>query len=187
MTNKITNFNQPNFKQQGVTLVIALIVLLALTMLGLASTTDNRLQSVMVRNDQFRFEAFNASYSEIDAQVDVVNNRTIAQGIPTTIFTLITNGVGSVISSGDSPVILALMTPLDDVTDSGVTYTGITKAVSKEYATPCVITGESLAVGSSTNSCFEFRIQSTATLDNTSIGSTQNQVYQYVTPDLSEG
>ena len=37
----------PNFKQQGVTLLIVMIVLLSLTLLGLSSMTDNRMQSVM--------------------------------------------------------------------------------------------------------------------------------------------
>lgn len=175
----------PNFNQQGVTLVVAIIVLLALTMLGLASTTDNRMQSVMVRNDQFKFDVFNASYSEINAQIDIVNNRALADGIPNEIFSMINGGVGTEITSIAGS--LTVLTPISDVSSGGVTYTGIGKDVMQKYSTPCFVIGESIAVGSSTNSCFEFLIQADSDLTNTSISSTQNQVYQYITPDLSEG
>ncbi len=56
--------------QRGVALIMVLTVLFALTVLGLAATDSSNLQAVMVRNNQFRLEAFNASYSEIEDQLE---------------------------------------------------------------------------------------------------------------------
>ncbi|GAA6139042.1 hypothetical protein NBRC116583_27890 [Arenicella sp. 4NH20-0111] len=56
-------------RQNGVALIMVLTVLFALTLLGLASTDSSNLQALMVRNNQFRLEVFNAGLSEIDDQL----------------------------------------------------------------------------------------------------------------------
>ena len=55
----------------------------------------------MVRNSQFRFEAFNASYTEVDGQIEGINSRDISLGIPRYILALISGFPGnSLISPG---------------------------------------------------------------------------------------
>lgn len=56
-------------KQSGIALIMVLTALFALTLLGLASTDSSNLQALMVRNNQFRLEAFNMSFSEIGDQI----------------------------------------------------------------------------------------------------------------------
>ena len=55
--------------QKGVALIMVLSVLFALTVLGLASSDSSNLQALMVRNNQFRLEAFNHSFNEIEQQL----------------------------------------------------------------------------------------------------------------------
>jgi len=69
----IRNFNPS--KNQGSSLVMTLIVLLVLTMLAISSTSSNRLQSVMARNNQFQLEAWNSSYLEINARLRSISER----------------------------------------------------------------------------------------------------------------
>ncbi len=63
-------------KQRGIALILVISVLFALTMLGLASTDSSNLQSLMVRNNQFRLEAFNISYNEIEEQMEFYESST---------------------------------------------------------------------------------------------------------------
>lgn len=62
--------------QRGIALILVISVLFALTMLGLASTDSSNLQSLMVRNNQFRLEAFNISYNEIESQMEFYETST---------------------------------------------------------------------------------------------------------------
>ncbi len=159
ITNTITNSTQ-----RGVTLIVTLVILLVLTMLGLASMSDNRLQSAMVRNNQFQLEAFNASYSEINAQIDYLNNRSVGDGMAPLIYKFVVNGdVGDQVLSPDG---LALMTPTTDMT----------QIVAQEYQASCILPGYTL--GSVV--CAEFRIDSAARLTNTRIDSNQFQTYLYI-------
>lgn len=56
--------------QSGAALLVSLIMLLLLTMIGIASIEDTALQSNMARNSQFKMRAFNLSFSEGKAQYD---------------------------------------------------------------------------------------------------------------------
>lgn len=56
--------------QGGMAMIIVIVALLVLTLLGLSAADSGSLQSVMVRNNQLRLEAFNASLAEIEAQLD---------------------------------------------------------------------------------------------------------------------
>lgn len=60
-------------KQSGATLIVVMVILLVMTLLGLASTADSRLQLIMARNSQFQTAAHTASLSEINAQIDDIN------------------------------------------------------------------------------------------------------------------
>lgn len=56
--------------QKGAALLVSLIMLLLLTMIGVASIEDTALQSNMARNSQFKMQAFNLSFSEGKAQYE---------------------------------------------------------------------------------------------------------------------
>lgn len=56
--------------QKGAALLVSLIMLLLLTMIGIASIEDTALQSNMARNSQFRMQTFNLSFSEGQAQYE---------------------------------------------------------------------------------------------------------------------
>lgn len=60
-------------KQCGVSLVIVMILLVSLSILAVGSTQDTGLQFKMVKNDQLYTSAYLAAYSEINAQLDVIN------------------------------------------------------------------------------------------------------------------
>ena len=60
-------------KQSGATLIVVMVILLVMTLLGLASTADSRLQLIMARNSQFQTAAHTAALSEINAQIDDIN------------------------------------------------------------------------------------------------------------------
>ena len=92
--------------QNGSALLISVVVLLAMTVLALAATSSNQSQALMVRNAQFRMEAFNASYAEIDAQIDAINSRSLSDGVPDYISALIDSSVGASINHQSSPIAL---------------------------------------------------------------------------------
>ena len=60
-------------RQSGITLVVVLVILLALTFLGLGAMSDSNLQLAMVRNAQLQNMAHSGALTEINAQIDVVN------------------------------------------------------------------------------------------------------------------
>ena len=93
-------------RQQGATLVITMIVLLVLTMLAVNSTSSNRVQSVMARNNQFQLEAWNKSYSELTARINAINNLPADTGIPDFINRLSETGNNDIFTN---------LTPLSDL------------------------------------------------------------------------
>ena len=65
--------------QRGATLVVVLVILVAMTFLGLGAMNDNSLQVSMVRNSQLQTGAYTAALTEINAQLDVINNNNANQ------------------------------------------------------------------------------------------------------------
>lgn len=62
--------HHPPNKQKGATLLVSLVLLLLLTIIGISSIEDVSLQSNMVRNSQFKMQAFNVALSESSAQYE---------------------------------------------------------------------------------------------------------------------
>jgi len=60
--------------QQGAALIVALVALLILTILGVTTMTDVLSQSSVVRNEQFRQQVFYAASSELNVQIESVND-----------------------------------------------------------------------------------------------------------------
>jgi len=144
-------FIQPDV-QRGAVLIITITVLLALTILALASTSSNQMQSIMVRNNQFRLEAFNVSYSELDAQIDILNQRDFTEAAPEYINALITtkdelqrlrissadtNQPGS--GTGEDLDVVKVRAPN--------TSPKITQEVGQTYHQSCVVLNEQVGLG----------------------------------------
>lgn len=60
--------------QTGMSLVVVLMLLVVLTTISLSLTNDAGSQFQIVRNDQFYANAYHSAYSEINAQLDVINS-----------------------------------------------------------------------------------------------------------------
>lgn len=60
--------------QRGVTLIVALVLLLIMTIVGLAATDSSKLQLLMSRNSQLQQSAYQLALSEINGQVDAYEN-----------------------------------------------------------------------------------------------------------------
>ena len=161
-------------RQNGVVLVMTMIVLLALTILALASTSSNQLQSVMVRNSQFRLEAFNSSYAEIDAQVDLVNSRPLSEGPPDYINSVLNDR--SLVVSSESEVEVTKL-PLLSPTDEKY----ISQEVAQGYDQSCIVFGQQEGADGRKIQCHRLRIDSDVQVSNTSISSDQRQLYEYLT------
>lgn len=63
-----------SFRQRGSTLVVVLVILIAMTFLGLGAMSDTNLQLSMVRNSQFQTGAYITALTEINGQLDAIND-----------------------------------------------------------------------------------------------------------------
>jgi hypothetical protein len=163
-------------KQNGAALIITIFVLMALTVVAISVTSSNQSQSIMVRNSQFRLESFNSSYAEIDAQVDFINKRKISDGVPTYILRLIDGVVGDHVTSELADTSPDYM-PKRSVVDAN--YVDVN--VAQWYRGTCLVFGQQLGSGEEKVACNELKIESDATLKNTSVASNQHQVFEYKT------
>ena len=162
--------------QEGLALLISVVVLLVLTIVALAATDSNQLQSLMMRNAQFRMEAFNASYTEIDAQVDSINARDLSEEEtePTYLRAIIDGRRAGVVASTveSSSVQLELQAPTEP------DY--MQQDVEQKYLVQCDVFGERLGAGQGNVQCASITISSGAQFtDRASIRSDQRQVYNY--------
>jgi len=178
-------------RQRGISLLLTVVVLLGLTIIAITITNSNQTQSTLVRNNQFRLEAFNASYTEIDAQIDAINQRTLSSGPPTYVNVLISGSLNDRVEAGDSE--LELLAKAAEVSTDGDTVDGstdsaendfsvalgINRGVSQVYRGPCQVFGEEIGEAASSIVCNELRIESDVNLANTNVGSMQRQVYEY--------
>lgn len=159
-------------REQGLSLVLTIVVLLAVTSLALAATNSNQSQSLMVRNAQLRLEAFNASYNEIEGQVATINELKLSDGPPDYVLALIDSNVGEIVNA-------TTVVPLPSVTE--VSDDQITQSVAQEYVGTCRVPGQQTGAGFEKVQCSQVLIDSKAEIDDTAVGSNQNQVYQYQT------
>lgn len=149
--------------QKGSVLLFVLIVLTVLSIASLSSLADNHINSVLVRNNQLTLEAFNGSYSEIQAQVENVIQRPLSSGPPDYILEFLVAGIGSSISSTSNTA--ALMTSTSN----------LTKKVDIVMHSGCFSAGSSIDL----NSCQRIRVDTTTTIENANISSVQHQLYDY--------
>ncbi len=161
-------------KQSGAALLITMIVVLALSVVAVGVTGSNQAQSLMARSSQFRMESFNASYAEIDAQLDKINKRKISDGLPAWMSAALNDGIGARLSTADqNSGGMALA--------ADVLSTSTDRWVASEYRGDCVIFGQQIGAGKESYRCNEMVLESSAKLKNANIESRQSQVYEYYT------
>ena len=66
-------------EQKGATLIVVLIILVAMTFLGLGGMSDSNLQFAMVRNSQLQYSAHAAALSEINEQLAAINGNAVSE------------------------------------------------------------------------------------------------------------
>jgi len=164
--------------QRGVALLITVVVLLVLTIAALAATNSNQTQSLMVRNNQFRLETFNTSYSEIDGQIDDINSGKISDGVPNYILAIFDDLPGASISS-DVPTNTILLPIFTPAAKPSANEDYINQSSTLVYRGTCPTFGQPQGEGEETIKCSRLEIQSRAALADTDIDSDQSQIYEY--------
>ncbi len=161
-------------KQAGAALIVALVALLMLTLLGVSTMSDVINQSSVLRNEQFRQKVFYAASSELNVQIDSVNDNEQYQDDPIIDSMLNTGTDGKnmylEITEAADPKIL---TDPDEVNLTNASINGN----RSEFGLVC--SGESIGLNAITG-----YIETTAELDDGrgSIKSSQRQRYEYCWP-----
>lgn len=151
--------------QKGMALIMVMVVLLVLTMVGLSSTESSNFQSLMVRNNQFRLEAFNTSFSEIESQLEAFRT----QAGKNTLFSAIDNGL--INSKGVDTN--GLSVPTMNLSNNDPSFT---KEVSLEKSSGCPIFNESVG---GFKKCHIMELDSNSEYTGTNIGSDQVQQFSF--------
>ncbi|MBX2885318.1 MAG: hypothetical protein KTR32_35515 [Granulosicoccus sp.] len=76
---QVRNNRGASDQQRGVVLVIILVILSSMSILVLGSGSESRLESAIVRNDQFRVNAYRVALSEINAQIQDININAVTE------------------------------------------------------------------------------------------------------------
>ncbi len=158
-------------KQQGITMIVTLVVLLVLTIISVAAIDSNNLQSLMTRNNQFRLETFNASSTEIEAQIDYYSASDDPLDSPPIDF-LLKSGIDTSLDSEATGSLLVKKS----------TNPGFTKKLMLTYSGRCATYGatQNINLGGTagirgSKSCLAFSLDSSAEYDNPTIISEQVQ------------
>ncbi|MFQ3324326.1 MAG: hypothetical protein ACI90U_002152 [Pseudomonadales bacterium] len=160
-------------KQQGVTLIVTLIILVAMTTLGLSSIRNTSIQQAIIKNTQFLMSSRNVAKSEINGQLNIIN-----QGGP----------------EDDDQMIMDLKSSLTGaINDAALTTSstvqptyGQTLTLTKDNEYGPVPTGGFSFQGETTMNGFTGTITSTADLNGSAANSTQVQGFWYLTPGLQQ-
>jgi type IV pilus assembly protein PilX len=167
MKKNLSNFScsAPASKQRGATLLVSLVLLLLLTIIGISSIEDVSLQSNMVRNSQFKMQAFNIAFSESNAQYDTINQNFLSTIIQSN--APYSYGAAELaMLSGDNPF----------QQDVVMNYDGNAGGVVAKSA--------SKAMDLTQFDTYYFSLESNAALTNTGTRSDQVQGIQYIGPKM---
>lgn len=167
-------------EQKGMTLIVVLVILVAMTFLGLGSMSDSNIQVALVRNTQFQNMAFSAAQSEINGQFDVVNNPVVPGVVPSIIraVQLYDNdtGIGLPVTLDDAQ----MPAVLPDILGADLVENNLEQDLSFQQIdiTPLgSLNGSPIA---SRN----FSYTSVVTIENTNFSSSQTQGGSYVSASL---
>ena len=149
--------------QNGAALIVCLILMTMLTIISLGSISDVSLQSAMVRNNQLYMVSYNTALSEINGQINNINDN----GDSTKVLTALNDG--SVSLSGS------------DLSMYGVSYGS---GAVDQSGTQIAYTKSGMAQGSSESmlQALNFNIVSNAQVAGTGSRSNQVQGIYYLAP-----
>ncbi|GAA5317388.1 MAG: hypothetical protein AseanaTS_25930 [Candidatus Pelagadaptatus aseana] len=170
MRNSFTRLNHPISakEQKGATLLVSLVLLLLLTIIGISSIEDVSLQSNMVRNSQFKMQAFNVALSESNAQYANVNQNFLSA---------IIQSAEAYIYSGEELAMTSPDNPFQQ--DVVMNYDGNAGGVVAKKA--------SKAMDLQGFDTYYFSLDSDASLTNTGTQSSQVQGIEYIGPKMDAG
>ena len=164
--------------QSGITLVVVLVILIAMTFLGLGAMSDSNLQLHMVRNTQLQNMVHSASLTEINAQIDSINtNDTEMEDL---VIRDVLQSPTNQLTSDDG---LFLFTPqilgnqVSDGLEQDLTLTQLNPGVSTQ-----------LTVGFSSDSDVQWRyfeFASSTEINGTASASNQTQGFRYLLPSAN--
>jgi hypothetical protein len=169
----------PNYKpfqqQKGITLIVTLIVLVAMTTLGLASIRSTNIERAIIKNTQFLMSARNIATAEINGQLDFINtdDSLISRIIPDSIALNTVNSIASTLGTDTDNGGLTSSTAIQTTFDQQV---GITK-----HCRACDIPGGGFSLDLSL-AALVGSINSTAQVSNSAATSTQSQGFWYLVP-----
>lgn len=95
-----------NTHQAGAALLVTVIIMLALTVIALAATSNNQLQQKLIQAQQLNLTVFNAGMAEIDAQIAWLNQWALTQGAHPLLHELVKVGVETQRSDLDTDQLL---------------------------------------------------------------------------------
>lgn len=151
-------------QQSGAALIVCLLLMTVLTIISLGSISDVSLQSAMVRNNQMYMVAYNTAMSEINGQINNVNDDADASKL----LTALNSGYVSLTGS--------------DLSMNGVTYG--TATTVDQTGTQITYQGSGAAPGASESllKALNYTIDSSAQVSGTGSRSDQLQGIYYIAP-----
>lgn len=162
-------------KQQGITLIVTLVILVAMTTLGLSSIRSTSIQQAIIKNTQFLMSARNTSKTEINGQLDNINiNAPSADD--DIIQDIIDAGANNEFTVADTT---AGNSNTTNLTTTQVAYGQKVTMTMNCRACPAPTGGFSYGIGVQ---ALTATINSEAALNNTAASSTQEQGFWYLVP-----
>jgi Tfp pilus assembly protein PilX len=161
-------------RQQGVALIISLIVLAAMTVLGVSSIRSTGIQQLIIKNQQFLMAAQNIARTEINGQLDLINlNGDLPDTIMNTLISLKVNNplpiADTTGSNTDKTALAYEQTAFDQKTTMTMTCRRCTAPIG----------GFSYGLGIS---ALTGVIESEASMNDSAATSTQEQGFWYLMP-----
>ena len=168
MKNRYSTINSAN-KQKGIALITVMVVLFVLTILGLAATDSSNFQALMVRNNQFRLEAFNVARAEIQDQLtNYARVQDGGNGQTAALFFAIDSGIGRRTSTAEGTAPNSLTVRFGT--------TSVNQDLALTLVRGCPVLGQTVG----DLRCSVIQLDSDAEIDGTNIGSDQSQTFSFI-------
>lgn len=163
-------------KQQGITLVVVMVILVAMTFLGLGAMSDSNMQLALVRNSQLQNMAYSAAMTEVNAQIDLINAPGNGMNDPAVVAAV--NAGGAVVDTSDDTVMANLAPAILGTTVSA----GITQNLTLVEPNPLlVVPVDGFSIKTSGSFRFRFlQFNSQVQIANVASNSNQTQGIRYL-------